>query len=72
MSVSYYRACLELLELHFQFSRSLMDLPDKSHILEMPSQSSENLEAWEQGDLQSLFDITYYFNHTQLQTEITS
>lgn len=30
---------------------------------------------WNHGkkdDLQSLFDIIYYFNHTQLQTEITS
>lgn len=29
-------------------------------------------EPWEKDDLQSLFDIICYFNHTQLQTEITS
>lgn len=49
-----------------------MDLQDKSHILETPSQCRQNVEPWEKDDLQSLFDILCYFNHTQLQSEITS
>lgn len=49
-----------------------MDLQDKSHILETPSQRRENVEPWEKVDLHSLFDIICYFNPTQLQTEITS
>lgn len=49
-----------------------MDLQDKSHILETLSQCRENVELWEEDDLQSLFDIICYFNHSQLQTEITS
>ena len=40
--------------------------------LEASSERRENVEPWEKDDLQSLFDIIYYFNHTQLQTEITS
>lgn len=40
--------------------------------LKTSSQRRENAEPWEKDDLQSLFDIIYYFNHTQLQTEITS
>ena len=49
-----------------------MDLQDKSHVLETRSQCRENVALWEKDDLQSLFDIICYFNHTQLQTEITS
>lgn len=40
--------------------------------LKTSSQRRENVEPWERDDLQSLFDIIYNFNHTQLQTEITS
>lgn len=49
-----------------------MDLLDKSHILEAPSQCWENVELWEDDNLQILFDIICYFNHAQLQTENTS
>lgn len=49
-----------------------MDLPDKSHIWRICLKRRENVGPWEKDDLQSLFDIIYYFNHTQLQTEITS
>lgn len=37
-----------------------------------PQRREKNAEPWEKDDLRSLFDIIYYFNHTQLQTEITS
>lgn len=66
---------LKLPKLCFLFCRCLlMDLPDSSRAFRSPPLKGEkkNAEPWEKDDLRSLFDIIYYFNHTQLQTEITS
>lgn len=41
-----------------------MDLQDKSHILETPSQRRENVEPWEKVDLHSLFDIMLFQSYT--------
>lgn len=71
--ISYSFACLELLELCFLFLALLANgfARQVTH-LENSSHRRKYMEPWEKDDLQSLFDIIYYFNHTQLQTEITS
>lgn len=47
-----------------------MDLPDKSHIWR--TLLSREREKKKKVTFRARFDIIYYFNHTQLQTEITS